>query len=192
MIVLAYAISQFIVFWERSSYTVLNANTENVFTEDEFKMDREKNFAVAAAVWYGSEYVEKNPDTFPDEEIGELKFILKSWGNASGDLEFKELTHRKCTNADFVNPSGGQSEYGFFEMDDTTKDIVIESGYDLRCIDVPYGVKGDFNSNAADNLMVTYELCDRSKRTCKAESVIEEALKYSYILMVENRESYKH
>ena len=63
-------------------------------------MDRKKNFAVAAAF---------TPDSklFPDPDIGELKFVLKSWGAASGDLEFKELTHRKCTNEDFVNPAGG-------------------------------------------------------------------------------------
>ena len=52
-------------------------------------------------------------------------------------------------------------------MDDTTKNIVTESGYDLRCIEDPYGVKGDFNSNAADNLMVTFEKCDPKKKTCK-------------------------
>ena len=78
-------------------------------------------------------------------------------------------------------------------MDDTTTDIVTNSDYDLRCIESPYGVKGDFNSNAADNLMVTFERCDRTvKTTCKDESVIEEALAFSYILMVENKESYKH
>ena len=77
-------------------------------------------------------------------------------------------------------------------MDDSTKDLVLNDGYDLRCIDVPYSVKGDFNTNAADNLMVTYELCDSSKTTCKDKSVIDEALKFSYILMIENRESYKH
>ena len=50
-------------------------------------------------------------------------------------------------------------------MDESTKAIV--TAYDLTCIEDPYGVKGDFNSNTADNLMVTFEVCDRTKRTCK-------------------------
>ena len=40
--------------------------------------------------------------------------------------------------------------------------------------------------------MVTFELCDSSKRTCKPWEVIEEALSFSYILLVENQQSYKH
>ena len=86
LVVLAYAVSQFIMFWERTSYTVLNSSTENVFTAGEFTMDRKRNFAVAAAL-----VTDNIPDLLPDPEIGELKFILKSWGNASGLLEFKEL-----------------------------------------------------------------------------------------------------
>ena len=117
LVVLAYALSQFIVFWERTSYTVLNSTTENVFTEDNLRMERKDSFVVAAAFVPDSKL-------FPDEDIGELKFILKTWGTASGDLEFKELKHRKCQDADFVNPRGGQTEYGFFEMDETTKGVV--------------------------------------------------------------------
>ena len=52
-------------------------------------------------------------------------------------------------------------------MDEATKSIVYESGYDIRCIDEPFKIKGDFNTNSAANLMVTFELCDDSKRKCK-------------------------
>ena len=68
------------------------------------------------------------------------------------------------------------SEYGFYPVSESAQNVVKKGGYDLRCIDEPFEVKGDFNTNTAANLMVTFELCDSSKRTCKPWSVIEEAL----------------
>ena len=59
-----------------------------------------------------------------DPEIGELKFILKKWASSDDDLEFEELKKRKCTDKDFENVDGKPSDYGFFEMDDATRQIV--------------------------------------------------------------------
>ena len=48
-------------------------------------MDKSSGFAIAAAFWGGSGH------EFPDPEIGELKFVLKSWGGTTGDLVFTDL-----------------------------------------------------------------------------------------------------
>ena len=40
--------------------------------------------------------------------------------------------------------------------------------------------------------MVVYEKCDPSKRKCKSPEVIEKALEYTYILLIENEMAYKH
>ena len=47
-------------------------------------------------------------------------------------------------------------------MDESTEIIVYESGYPLRCIEdeSSIAIKGDFNSNAASNLMVVFEKCN--------------------------------
>lgn len=62
------------------------------------------------------------------------------------------------------------------------------------CVDEPFEVTGDFDSETAKNLMVTYELCDNTKvgNVCKSRDVINKALEFSYILLIENKESYKH
>ena len=39
--------------------------------------------------------------------------------------------------------------------------------------------------------MVVFEVCDPSVRTCKPQAVINEALTHSYLLMLENSETYK-
>ena len=159
--VLAYAVTQFITFWERSSYTVLETTAENIYLDNNFAIGKEEGFVVAAAFVGGSNLT-------PDPEIGELKFILKSWSDASGDLEFRDLKDRKCTEEDFKSVNRDPSEYGFYSMDGSTEDIVKKSGYDLRCIGDDFNVRGDFNTNSANNLMITFELCDRTKRTCKS------------------------
>ena len=36
-----------------------------------------------------------------DPEIGELKFVVKSWDVGNTNLRFRELKQRKCTPKDF-------------------------------------------------------------------------------------------
>ena len=36
-----------------------------------------------------------------DPEIGELKFVIKSWDDVNSILQFRELKQRKCTPEDF-------------------------------------------------------------------------------------------
>ena len=193
MLVLSYAITEFIVVWNRSSYTVLENSDENVLTSESFSFGRQQGFAIAAA-FVGTGNL--------DPEIGQLKFFMKSWASSTEEIKFTDMISRHCEKDDFIESSdaeeGQKSAYGFFPMDDTTEIIVNQSSYQLRCIDSDYEIKGDFNSNAASNLMVTFQVCDPEypERTgatqCKSKDEIEEQLKASYLLLVENVERYKH
>ena len=73
-----------------------------------------------------------------------------------------------------------------------TKHYVTDSDYDIFCIDNDYAIKGDFNSYQAANLMVVFEVCDRTKRTCKSDVQIQNDLEGSYILLIDNQETYNH
>ena len=41
MLVLAYAITQFVIVWDRTSYTVLEKSTENTLTHDKYTFGKE-------------------------------------------------------------------------------------------------------------------------------------------------------
>ena len=104
-----------------------------------------------------------------DPEIGEIKFLIKSWGSTTEDVKFKELNKRKCQEKDFeVVGDSDRSEHGFFATDEGAEAIVKESGYNIQCIVDDYHISGDFNSFSASNLMVVFEVCDSSVRTCKS------------------------
>ena len=68
-VVLAYALSLFVVLWERSDYSDRLIVTENYFTEDKFALGKEDGFVVAATLY-------SNYTLLPDPEIGELKFYM--------------------------------------------------------------------------------------------------------------------
>ena len=88
---------------------------------------------------------------------------MKSWTSSTDELKFTDIPSRPCQRNDFIGSSemeGETSAYGFHPMDEATRTIVLESSYHLRCIEDQYEIKGDFNSNAASNLMVTFEICD--------------------------------
>ena len=193
MLVLSYAITEFIVVWNRSSYTILENSDENVLNFESFSFGRQQGFAIAAAFAGTADL---------DPEIGQLKFFMKSWTSSTDEIKFTEMISRPCEKDDFIESleakEGQTSNYGFFRMDERTEIIVNKSSYQLRCIDDDYEIKGDFNSNAASNLMVTFQVCDpkypsRTGATqCKSKDEIEEQLKASYLLLVENVERYKH
>lgn len=56
----------------------------------------------------------------------------------------------------------------------------------MVCIDDEYDIYGDFHSQVASNLMITFEVCDESVRTCKSKEYIREAISYSYMIVIEN------
>ena len=51
---------------------------------------------------------------------------------------------------------------------------VIDTYMDsLYCINEPYKMFGDYDSETASNLIVLYEKCDPNKYKCKSPEVIE-------------------
>jgi len=60
----------------------------------------------------------------------------------------------------------------------------------MQCIDEPYALYGDFDTNIAHNLMVTFTKCDPEVRTCKSKEEIDQWLDFKYILLLENEQKY--
>ena len=68
------------------SYSVVNEGYDFYYNSDD-RMGMRDGFAIAAAItrYDGSE------EDIEDEEIGMVKFFLKSWDDPTGGLRFKEL-----------------------------------------------------------------------------------------------------
>ena len=87
--------------------------------------------------------------------------MIKKWGKSSDFVEFVPVKHRPCSREDFYNPEDDQknSAYGFYPLSPSTQNVV-DAGYNIKCIEDPVSLYGDFNTDSAANLMVTFELCD--------------------------------
>ena len=85
-------------------------------------------FAIAAAIFnYGGKSI--------GPEIGKLKFVIKSWEATVDLLKWRELDSRPCLQNDFASVDEFKSEYGFYEMDQSTEAIMKSSNYELLCIE---------------------------------------------------------
>ena len=63
----------------------------------------------------------------------------------------------------------------------------------FKCIDEPIEIYGDYNSWNSVNLVVVFELCTPEKRsTCKNDREISDAIGFSYIVILENKQEYRH
>ena len=57
----------------------------------------------------------------------------------------------------------------------------------MHCIDDPIELQGNYDSKTARTFITAFEMCDRTTRaTCKSEEEIEEWLKSTYIITMEN------
>ena len=169
IILLGYSVQNFIVLYNRSNYRILEQSKLRVLTHSEFSFGKKDGFTLAAA-FVGRLRVE-------DPEIGQMKFMIKSWQKANEAVKFTELTQRACNAGDFVTAGDlGQNAYGFYPMSDSAKTIVNDDSYNLKCIVDDFDIAGNFNSDTASNLMVVFEICDSSQQTCKDEKAINEYL----------------
>ena len=84
MLVLSFAVTQFIILWERSDYSILLKKNVNALTYTDFKFTNKDGFAIAASFW-GANADEEDP------EIGELKFVIKHWASAADSVSFTDL-----------------------------------------------------------------------------------------------------
>ena len=107
-------------------------------------------------------------------------------------ITFKELKTRPCTLEDFdVEEGEDKSSYGFYPLHEKTNSAIVSSTI-MKCIDEPFEIKGEFNTNTAANLMIVFDKCDPTKRTCKSEAEIIEFLEFKYIIYMDNEIHYKH
>ena len=56
----------------------------------------------------------------------------------------------------------------------------------MKCIDEEYEVWGDYISDDTSNLMVVFDRCNSTKRTCKSEKEIDKWLEFKYIIVLQN------
>ena len=93
IILLAFSAQQYITLWERSDYRILEQSRLKVLMHDTFSYSKKDGFALAASfVGYQDE----------DLDIGDIKFLLKSWKSSTEEVQFYDLKQRRCTAEDFA------------------------------------------------------------------------------------------
>lgn len=133
---------------------------------NEITLGREQNFAIAAS--FGGPNLQSSIE---DANIGELKFILKTWNENDLTPRFRELKTRPCTASDlFVKEGEDQTSYGFYRSRADANLLSEKDAKNYKCIDEPYELFGNYNEASASNLIVTFELCTPELRdTCKSD-----------------------
>lgn len=132
----------------------LQEEVQQYHFSSEFKFGPKNGFNVAATV-YGMD-----GDLSLNERIGAVKFYLKRWTDALGrNFEFLPLRQRACTQEDF-NQEDAREFGGFYPLREKFKGYeYLESK--MECLDENYELYGDFDSFAASNLMIVFEICDK-------------------------------
>ena len=160
--------------------------------EDHFgifpEFSQQDGFRVAAGLvsYEGSEQIE-------DPEIGTLKFYYKHFSHPDYEelFEFKELESEFCERAkDFNDVEGSNPGSGFYPTHPSSVVDLDRLGNLLKCVREPYGIVGNFDTHIAGTLMVTFEKCDRTKRSCKSEAEIEAWMSFKYIFTMENQKKF--
>ena len=62
--------------------------------------------------------------------------------------------------------------------------------YKMKCIDDPYEISGDYNSDVAANLQIVFDRCDPEARKCKSKEEIDSWLEFKYLVVLQNEEKY--
>lgn len=133
-------------------------------------------------------------DITEDPEVGVIKFYIKYWNHPEfGDeFGFHELKSSMCDpEKDFNYMAGSNADSGFYPVLENSEADLRTYGHKLKCIREPYNIFGDFNTYGTASLMVIFEKCDPSVRTCKSEQEIEEWMKFKYIFTLENEKKFQ-
>ena len=117
----------------------------------------EDGFRIAAAI----SRFDGDAESIEDEEIGVLRFFIKSWTGPLDEIVFTELPTRQCTETDF--------QEHFFPLHPSMIQFVHWTKK-MKCTDAPYQLWGDYDSDKTSNLQVVFDKCDPTKRTCKTEA----------------------
>ena len=114
-----------------------------------------------------------NHDPIEDPEVGTIKLIYKKW-DVVGDkdvMEFIEIPTRPCLKEDFEG-----NESIFYPAKETSVADMHLHWKQLKCVDkeTELSMFGRYDTQAGQNIMVVFEKCDRTKRTCKTDTDIHD------------------
>lgn len=145
----------------------------------------EKGFTVAATI----ASLVGSPNPTEDPEIGQVKFYRKQWDREDPDVSMTltEVPSRPCKTEDFNDDEDTKPDALFYSPSKLSKLDLAKFGKTLKCIDAePFDLLGSFETSKASNLMVTFDLCDPAKRTCKDRDAIDKWMIGKYFFTLEN------
>lgn len=179
-----YALNRVGALINRDDYNILQED-QNYFFPETYRVSAKDGFRVAAAVTAYGDYTDNE-----DPSIGTLEFYLKSWLDDGSPLKFRKLKTRQCNLEEFSFQSDKEERDTPFWTIHTNSESYKPYLPTLKCIDEDFELFGDFDTNVAQNLMIVFDKCDPKVRSCADDAVIDEWLKFKYILSVENEEIY--
>ena len=91
-----------------------------------------------------------------------------------------------CELGELNDFEGSKEDSHFFPTSSVSEYDVQTYGPKMKCIREDYQILGNFNTNMASNLMVVFEKCDPTQRSCKSEEEIEKWMRFKYILILLN------
>ena len=103
----------------------------------------------------------------------------------NGNVWFKEINTRYCVpKSDFGDASK------LYQISDVQEQSLKIYGHLLKCTDSDLSIFGNYDTSKAVNLLVVFEKCDQSVRTCKSEEAINQWMQYKYIATMTNVKSF--
>ena len=176
---LVYGSYKFLVLLDLTDYKVQTAISETYYDFME-GLPSTQGFNVAAAIttYDGSSEVVEDPD------YGEVKFYIKSFGLGEPGVIFDELPVRICDPAtDFNYADDNNPGATFYRANPANGNDLKTYGGKMKCIDTDFELLGNYNTEAAKNLMVAFVRCDSIKRTtCHGDPEIDEWMSTKYMI----------
>ena len=170
-------------------YNILVHEKKFFYDEDEEFSFNSNKFMFGAAV---TAFDGKGED-ITDPEIGEVKFYRKQWGDDIPGLLFEEMETVPCMKTDYFGASGKGDLHDAVFLPFRSKEQRQFEAYNPKLLcpknlnDVV--LKGNYDTDAAINLMIVFEKCDPIQREkkglkCKSEEQITEWMEFKYIIVL--------
>ena len=125
-----------------------------------------------------------------------MKIIMKSWNyedkESNGKAQFKEIKARPCKENDFNDVNGSNKQSKFYATDVYSERSLQLYWNNLKCIDDSeyLSIKGNYDSVEASNMMIVFEKCDPTIRTCKTQEEIDKWTEYKYLVTFQNTKNF--
>lgn len=173
--------------------TIQEPTQDNYFAPD-YVYDARDGWRVA----FGLTAFDSSSDPAPfDDTYGTVGAYIKIWGekDAAGNSTptyFKKLETEPCKDSDInIDNVENQDKFKFFAPAPEFANDVKRFKNVLNCIkNDDHELMGDYNSAAAKQLVITFEMCRRGKTpgvNCKSESVIKDWMARKFLLTMENQ-----